>query len=147
MKSNKKRKEESVEGLKMDSNPPDEMGSMDLTYSGHRTAQQDLRRQPELEGEERDREQPNESYQVDLTHYNESQETDRYQQRSGEWEGLQRGKDTQRDEDQMIISKDSIDRFLKYNDTNSQSIHKTDDNTTEASAVPKMSNLIIAMAL
>ena len=47
----------------------------------------------------------------------------------------------------MIISKDSIDRFLKYNDTNSQSIHKTDDNTTEASAVPKMSNLIIAMAL
>ena len=48
----------------------------------------------------------------------------------------------------MIISKDSIDRFLKYNDSNnSQSINNHDDAASGSAAIPKMSNLIIAMAL
>ena len=59
----------------------------------------------------------------------------------------QRRKDIFRDEDQMIISKDSIDRFLKYNDTNSQSTNQNEGSVGGGSAVPKMSNLIIAMAL
>ena len=48
----------------------------------------------------------------------------------------------------MIISKDSIDRFLKYNDSNnSQSINNNDDAASGSAVIPKMSNLIIAMAL
>jgi len=48
--------------------------------------------------------------------------------------------DAQNDEDQMIISGDSIDRYLK-SDLNNEEVN------SGAGAVPKMSNLIIAMAL
>ena len=48
--------------------------------------------------------------------------------------------DAQNDEDQMIISGDSIDRYLK-SDLNNEEVN------SGTGAVPKMSNLIIAMAL
>ena len=70
-------------------------------------------------------------YQLDLSNYQESLETDRHMMPMGEY-GMETAnvvrtsykgrndnfqKEAQNDEDQMIISGDSIDRFLKSNNS------------------------------
>ena len=97
-------------------------------------------------------------YQLDLSNYQESLETERHMMPMHEHDKTNivrnqyKGrnddnfqKEVQHDEDQMIISGDSIDRFLKSNDGVDSSGLNTEE--PNSATIPKMSNLIIAMAL